>query len=140
MWFEERCNEKNIRSMFPRNTRVYEFELPINKLWRDIDFECLEGEGGRVLYRLERRLNFIWILNIGDASKIIFEWGIYLWFMPDRIFSMDVLLNGFSISAKAELQSLYCMMGKTRSLRCHLLAANSWRLIYWIQNKIKLST
>ena len=42
---------------------------------------------------------------------------------------MDVLLNGLSISAKGELQSLCCMMGKTMSLRCHLLAANIWRLI-----------
>ena len=51
-----------------------------------------------------------------------------------------VLLNGLSISAKGELQSLCCMMGKTMSLWCHFLAANGWRLIDWIQNKIKLST
>ena len=42
---------------------------------------------------------------------------------------MDVLLNGFSISAERELQSLCCMMGKTMSLRCHLLAANVWPII-----------
>ena len=28
-----------------------------------------------------------------------------------------------------ELQSQCCMMGKRMSLRCHLLAANGWRLI-----------
>ena len=43
--------------------------------------------------------------------------------------SMDLLLNGLSISAKKELQSLCCMMGKTMSLRCHFLAVNGWRLI-----------
>ena len=42
---------------------------------------------------------------------------------------MDVLLNGLSISAKRELQSLCCMMEKMMSLRCHFLAANGWRLI-----------
>ena len=51
---------------------------------------------------------------------------------------MDVLLNEFNISAKGELQSLSCMMGKMMSLRCHLLAANGWRLIPEIQIKIKL--
>ena len=45
------------------------------------------------------------------------------------IMSMDVLLNGLSISAKGELQSLCCMMGKTMLLRCHFLAANGWQLI-----------
>ena len=44
--------------------------------------------------------------------------------------NMDVLLNGLSISAKGKLQSLCCMMGKTMSFRCHLLAANGWRLIH----------
>ena len=53
---------------------------------------------------------------------------------------MDALLNRLSISAEGELQPLCCMMGKTMSLRSHLLAANSWQLIGWIQNKIKLST
>ena len=43
--------------------------------------------------------------------------------------TMDVLLNGLSISAKKELQSLCCMMEKTISLRCLFLAANGWRLI-----------
>ena len=43
-------------------------------------------------------------------------------------------------SAKEELQSLCCMMGKTMSLRSHFLAANVWRLIDKIQNKIELST
>ena len=43
--------------------------------------------------------------------------------------TMDVLLNGLSILAKKELQSLCRMMGKTMSLRCHFLAANGWRLI-----------
>ena len=38
--------------------------------------------------------------------------------------TMDVLLNGLSISAKGELQSLCCIMGKTMSLRCHFLATN----------------
>ena len=57
-----------------------------------------------------------------------------------RVKTMDVLLNALSISAKKELHSLCCMMGKTMSLRCHFLAANGWRLIDWIQNKIKLST
>ena len=52
----------------------------------------------------------------------------------------DVLLNELSISAKEELQSLCCMMGKTMSLRYHFLAANGRRLIDWIQKKIKLST
>ena len=42
---------------------------------------------------------------------------------------MDVLLNGLCLSAKIELQSLCCMMGKMMSLRCHFLAANVWRLI-----------
>ena len=42
---------------------------------------------------------------------------------------MDVILNGLSISAKGELQSLCCMMGKTISHRCHFLAVNGWRLI-----------
>ena len=42
---------------------------------------------------------------------------------------MDVLLNGLSISAKRELQSLCCMMGNMMSLRCHFLATNGWRLI-----------
>ena len=42
---------------------------------------------------------------------------------------MDVLLNGLSTSAKGELQSLCCMIGKIMSLRCHLLAGNGWRLI-----------
>ena len=41
---------------------------------------------------------------------------------------MDVLLNELSISAKGELQSL-CCMEKTMTFRCHLLAANGWRLI-----------
>ena len=42
---------------------------------------------------------------------------------------MDVLLNGLSISAKEELQSLCCMMGK----RCHfdvtfwLLMVDDWQ-------------
>ena len=43
--------------------------------------------------------------------------------------TMDVLLYGHSISAKGELQLLRCLMGKTMSYRCHLLAANGWRLI-----------
>ena len=56
-------------------------------------------------------------------------------FKPDAIFKindkvsrtknpvyMDVLSNGLSISAKKELQSLCCIMGKTMSLRCHILA------------------
>ena len=43
---------------------------------------------------------------------------------------MDALLNGLSISAKGELQSQCCMMGKTMLLRCQLLAANGWRLIH----------
>ena len=47
----------------------------------------------------------------------------------DAIIVMDVLLNGLSISAKGELQSLCCMMGKTMSLGYHFLAANNWRLI-----------
>ena len=38
----------------------------------------------------------------------------------------DVLLNGLSISAKEELQSLCCMIGKTMSLRCHFLAVNGF--------------
>ena len=42
---------------------------------------------------------------------------------------MDVLLNGPNISAERELHSLRCMMGKTMSLQCHILAANDWRLI-----------
>ena len=53
---------------------------------------------------------------------------------------MDVTLNGLSISGKKELQSLCCMMGKTMSLRYHFLAANGWRLIHGMQNKIKLNT
>ena len=40
-----------------------------------------------------------------------------------------VLLNGLSILAKGELQSLCCMMGKTMPLRCHFWAVNGWRLI-----------
>ena len=44
------------------------------------------------------------------------------------IMAIDVLLNGLSISDKGELQSLCCMMGKTMSLRCHLLAANGWQI------------
>ena len=43
-----------------------------------------------------------------------------------RGMAIDVLLNGFSIAAKEELQSLCCMMGKTVSPRCHLLSANGW--------------
>ena len=35
---------------------------------------------------------------------------------------MDVLLNGLSITAEKELQSLCCAMEKTMSLRCHFLA------------------
>ena len=42
---------------------------------------------------------------------------------------MDILLNGFSISAEEELQLLCCMMEKTMSFQCHFLAANGWRLI-----------
>ena len=42
---------------------------------------------------------------------------------------MDVLLNGLSLSAEGELQSLCCLMGKTMSLQCHLFAANGGRLI-----------
>ena len=42
---------------------------------------------------------------------------------------IDVLLNGLSLSAKGELQSLCCMMGKMMSLRCHFLAVSGWRLI-----------
>ena len=61
-------------------------------------------------------------------------------FEMEFFINMDVSLNGLSIWAKKELQSLRCMMGKTMSLRCHFLAANGWRLIDWIQNKIKLST
>ena len=41
------------------------------------------------------------------------------------VVTMDVLLNGHRISAKGEL---CCMMGKTMSLRCYILAANGWRL------------
>ena len=43
--------------------------------------------------------------------------------------SMDVLLKELSISAKGELTSLCCMMGKAMSLRCYFLAVNGWRLI-----------
>ena len=43
--------------------------------------------------------------------------------------TMDVLLNGLSISSEGELQSQSCMMGKTVSLQCHFLVANGWRLI-----------
>ena len=41
---------------------------------------------------------------------------------------MDGLLNVLGISAKKEIKSRCCMMGKTMSLRCHFLAANGWRL------------
>ena len=34
----------------------------------------------------------------------------------NKLNTMDVLLNGLSISARGELQSLCCMMGKTMSL------------------------
>ena len=54
----------------------------------------------------------------------IFDWQPY-----GKVFPMDVLLNGLSISVKGELQSLCCIMGKTMSFRCHFLAANGWRLI-----------
>ena len=40
------------------------------------------------------------------------------------ILIMDILLNGLSTSAKRELLSLCCIMGKTMPLRCHFLAAN----------------
>ena len=43
--------------------------------------------------------------------------------------TLDALLNGLSIPAKGELQSLCCMMGKTMSLRYQFLAANGWQLI-----------
>ena len=48
-------------------------------------------------------------------------------------FLMDILLNGHRISAKGELQSLCCMMGKTMLPRCHFLATNGWQLatILW---------
>ena len=49
--------------------------------------------------------------------------------MQEIVVTMDVLLNTLSIFVKEKLQSLYCMMGKTMSLRCHLLTANSWRWI-----------
>ena len=46
---------------------------------------------------------------------------------------MDALLNRLSISAKREIQSLCCMMGKTMSssmtLRCQFLVDNGRRLI-----------
>ena len=54
-------------------------------------------------------------------------------------YNHGLILNGLSISAKRELQSLCCMMGKRMSLRCHFLAVIGWRLIDWIQKNIKLS-
>ena len=42
--------------------------------------------------------------------------------------TMDALINGLSIRAKKELQSLCCIMGKTMSPRCHVLAAKGG---YW---------
>ena len=42
---------------------------------------------------------------------------------------MDALVNGHSISAKEELQSLYCMMGKPMSLDVifSLLMVDDWQ-------------
>ena len=54
-------------------------------------------------------------------------------FPLSHIKTMDVSLNGLSISAKIELQSLCCMMGKMMSPQYHILAANGWWLasILW---------
>ena len=57
------------------------------------------------------------------------KFDLLVFFIANRQKIMDVLLNGLSISAKGELQSLCCMIGKMMSLRCHFLAANGWRLM-----------
>ena len=49
-------------------------------------------------------------------------------------------INGNSISAKKESRSLCCMMGKTMSRGCHLLAANGFRLAnILIEYRIRLN-
>ena len=86
-------------------------------------------------------LNFISYLiqNKHENSEKPHDWN-FVKHMLLQYAIMGVLFTGLNISAKKELQSLCCMMGKTMSFRYRFLADNDWRLIDWIQKKIKMST
>ena len=82
---------------------------------KPIFLNCLQR---RKVYTIRRQI-FFFFFFINGCSALTFELVLRFFFSLEKscffVVPMDVLLNGFSISAKKEMQSRCCMMGK----RCH---------------------